>query len=130
MEWKGEQSPLLSAHAGQKQKLWNEIFKNRSLSPCGWMVPILKIGPRCEHVATAWNINAWVSLVTMSMGCDQKGGLFLWNKKTTLSKLWKDKSKSVILTEVLVLFIYTGAFIPTMGSLPWRLFIIILMWCL
>ena len=46
----------------------------------------------------------------MSMGCDQKGGLFLWNKRTTLSKLWKDKPKSVILTEILELFIYTGAF--------------------
>ena len=33
MEWKGERSPLLSAHAGQKQKLWRyQIKENRSLT--------------------------------------------------------------------------------------------------
>ena len=38
MEWKGEKSPLLSAHAGQKQKLWNDQIKeNRS------RLPILKM---------------------------------------------------------------------------------------
>ena len=37
-------SHVLSAHAGQKQKLWrDQIKENRSLSPWGWMVPILKM---------------------------------------------------------------------------------------
>ena len=43
---KGEKSTLLSALAKQKQKLWrgyDQIKENRSLSPWGWMVPILKM---------------------------------------------------------------------------------------
>ena len=43
-EWKGEKSPLLFAHAGQKEKLWrDQIKENRSLSLWGWMVPVLKM---------------------------------------------------------------------------------------
>ena len=44
MERKGDKSPLLSALAGQKQKLWrDQIKENRSLSLWGWMVQILKM---------------------------------------------------------------------------------------
>ena len=39
-----DEHTLLSAHAGQKQKLWRDQMKeNRSLSPWGWMVPIFKM---------------------------------------------------------------------------------------
>ena len=53
MEWKGEKSPLLSAHAGQKQKIWrDQIKENRSW---GWMVPILKM----RRFSCLWRLSGY-----------------------------------------------------------------------
>ena len=48
-----------------KQKLWrDQIKENRSLSPWGWIVPILKIGTPGVHVSTAGESEMCYSLGT------------------------------------------------------------------